>query len=294
MTESNDKFIAAIQICRSDAPMMSNLAIGLKTFSMLDLAERARFQAVYAQLQSLMLQYRTYIQKQPLSKIVHWHPLVMASGQIRQYHYQGIKQGITTFETVLASRPSCGSNLATVNVDLIPLIARHLFKADLFHFCNTSVHIRRTIKPLLPLVTLDVETTHVVGKLATVTICLKRRQMGTLSHKMWAEIVAMDEKNQPLKGAIQQFSSPISIWPKSLQTEVKIRFLKAQRELRLACRVTVVLPEDVTLYYFGQSELIRVRATQARKRAREPVKAVESVQADEAVSPVEAGVERVR
>ena len=291
-TTSNDKLISAIQLCRSDAPMVQNLMFGFKKFAMLDLSERARFHAVHVRLQSMLSRYRAYIREQPLSKLVHSPPLVLASAQIRQGFYQGIKQGVSAFETVLASRPSCGSNLATINQDVIPLVARHLFNSDLSNFGNCCVIIRHTVNELLPLVTLEVATTHVVGSLATVEILLQRRQMGPTSQHMRAELIALDETNQPLKGAIQQFQSSILL-REGRPEEVKIRFLKRHSELRLACRVSVYLPADPIHYYFGQSEILRVRATQARKRARVEVARDEdqlagAVEAVDVVGAVEA------
>lgn len=265
MNESSDQFIASIQICRCDASMISNLNVGMKKFAMLDIAQRDRFAAVRNNIVSLMTKYQAYVRSQPLSKIIHWHPLTVASGHMRQSYYKSIQQGISAIETALASRPSYGFHLSALDTDLISLIAQHLLVPDLVSFYNSCTVIRQTVRGLLPLVTVEIEPTHVIDKLANVDICLHRWRVGALSPDIKAEIVCLDERNQLVK--IQQFCSSIPL-REGRPEEVKIRFLKPHRELRLACRVTVNLTMSPKQHFFGHSALFRVRATQARKRPR--------------------------
>jgi hypothetical protein len=290
MNESSDRFIASIQICKSDSLMIANLNKGMKKFAMLDIAQRDRFAAVKSNMVSLMTKYQAYVRSQPLSKIIHWHPLVVASGHMRQCYYKSIQQGISAIETALASRPFYGFHLSALDTDLIPLIARHLFLPDLVSFCNSSTVIRQTVRGLLPLVTVEIDPTHVVDKLTDVEICLHRSRVGALSPDIKAEIICLDERNQPVK--IQQFCSSIPL-REGRPEEVKIRFLKPHRELRLACRVTVNFLMSPKQHFFGHSAPFRVRATQARKRPRVAVSRdedhlVQAPKAGEAVNVVEA------
>lgn len=298
MNESSDRFIASIQICRCDASMIANLNVGMKKFAMLDIAQRDRFAAVRNNMISLMTKYQAYVRSQPLSKIIHWQPLTIASGHMRQSYYKSIQQGISAIETALASRPSYGFHLSALDTDLISLIAQHLLVPDLVSFYNSSTVIRQTVHGLLPLVTVEIEPTHVIDKLADVEICLHRWRVGALSPDIKAEIVCLDERNQLVK--IQQFLTSISLREGRPQ-EVKIRFLKPHRELRLACRVTVNFGMSSKQHFFGHSAPFRVRATQARKRprvsnCRDEDQLVQAPEAGEVVEAIDAtqAIQRVR
>jgi hypothetical protein len=267
MNES-ERLIASIQICNSDSSIIATLKDGMKKFALLDIAQRDRFAVVGSKITDLMTKYQAYVSNQPLSKIIQWRPLIIASGHTRQCYCKSIRQGISAIETALTSRPSYGSHLSALDTDIIPMIARHLSIPDLVSLCNSSAVIRQIVRGLLPLVTVNIEPTHVVNKLVEVDICLHRWGAGPISPDIKAELVCLDERNQPI--TIQQFRSSINLC-EGCSKKVSVRFLKPHRELRLACRVTVIygiLTKSSQKYLFGYSAPFRVRATQARKRSR--------------------------